>query len=135
MRIIMAKVRNIKIFSYFLIALLSFYPVIGSAKGWYDTCGKNKAENDLKQRGNFYVGGPYNKNHIHVGSDFLHVTSNVSNTKFLPEKDKFSCQEAGLLLKNLDKAGFDSPAAVRTCLEAVCTDYCEGRGAKPCAGE
>lgn len=115
--------------------LLIFSPAVALAAGWYDTCGKNKTENDRNQKGVFYVGGPYNKNHIHVGDNFLHVTSNVSNTKFLPQKDKFSCQDAGLLLKNLDTAGFDDAAAVRTCLEAVCTDFCAGRGGKPCAGE
>ena len=131
----MAKERNINFFSYLVIALLTFSPVVASAAGWYDTCGKNKTQNEQGSKSNFYVGGPVNKNHIHVGDNFLHVTSNVSNTKFLPQKDKFSCQDAGLLLKNLDTAGFDDAAAVRTCLEAVCTDFCPGRGGKPCAGE
>ena len=49
-----------------------------TAKTWYEkSCtsyGKDKA-------GNWYVGGPYNKSHLHIGSNFISVFSTNNNSK------------------------------------------------------
>ncbi len=90
------------------------------AKEWYEksctSSGKDKA-------GNWYVGGPYNKSHLHIGSDFLSVFSTNNNSK--PETSgKVNCSLLNQAIKDVAGGGYTSPADVTTCLIAACETSC-----------
>lgn len=88
-----------------------------TAKTWYEkSCtsyGKDKA-------GNWYVGGPYNKSHLHIGSNFISVFSTNNNSK--PETaGKANCTLLKAALGDVSGGGYSSAADVTACLQAACT--------------
>ena len=92
------------------------------AKGWYKTC---KGVATQKQDANrFYVGGKVNKNHLHVGSDFIAITSDNNNSKPVTSGIA-NCISLNQALSDVDDGGYASPGDVTTCLNAAIADYCQ----------
>ena len=85
------------------------------AREWYEKgCTPTQKDKD----GNYYVGGPYNKNHMHVGSTFVDITSNNNNSKPVTS-GKENCNLINQAITDVPGGGFTSPNDVSTCLTAA----------------
>lgn len=88
-----------------------------SAKEWYEkSCTKTGNDQDM----NWYVGGPGNKSHLHIGKDFVSVFSSNYNGK-VEQGGKFNAANLNTAYSSAPDGGYTSLADVQTCLQAACT--------------
>jgi hypothetical protein len=107
------------------LASLLLAPLSAQAKGWYDVCKTNNDGLQVKDKKNFYVGGSANNNHLHVGSNFIAITSTNNNSKPVTS-GKANCALIKAAITDAPGGGYASLAHVQACLNAVCAD--EGCG-------
>ena len=90
------------------------------AKEWYEkSCTNSGKDKD----GNWYVGGPYNKSHLHIGPNFLSIFS--TNNKSKPETSgKVNCAVLNQAIQDVPDGDYKTPADVTTCLIAACQTSC-----------
>lgn len=107
-----------------IIAITAVLVVVGHgsafAKEWYEkSCTKSGMDTD----GNWYVGGPFNKYHLHIGPDFLSVHSDNNESK--PETSgRVNCAVLNRAIKDVPAGGYTTPDEVTTCLIAACQTSC-----------
>lgn len=90
------------------------------AKEWYE---KSCTATGKDKEGNWYVGGPFNKSHLHIGPNFLSVFSDNNNSK--PETSgKVNCSLINQAIQDVPGGGYTSPGDVTTCLIAACEASC-----------
>jgi hypothetical protein len=103
-----------------LIALV-FVSSNAFAKEWYE---KSCTATQKDKIGNYYVGGQFNKAHLHIGPDFLSVFSNNNNSKPVTS-GKANCDLLSQAIKDVDGGGYTSPNDVTVCLNAAHSYYCQ----------
>jgi len=103
------------------ILFMSLFSTNLFAKGWYKTC--KGVATEMQDSKRFYVGGAGNLNHLHVGSDFIHVRVNGRGPKPMT-KGSVNCASLNDAISGIDDGGYASPDDVTTCLNAVKDDEC-----------
>ena len=89
------------------------------AKDWYE---KSCTLKQKDKAGNGYVGGAYNKYHLHIGSDFLSVYSKNNESKPVT-KGIANCAGLGQAIADVAGGGYASAGDVTACLNAAKTNY------------
>lgn len=102
------------------ILFVSIFSTNLSARDWYE---KSCTPTQKDKVRNYYVGGQYNKNHLHVGSDFIHITSDNNRSKPVTS-GKANCSLLDQAISDVGGGGFAIPADVTTCLNAAKDFYC-----------
>ncbi|MBE0620504.1 MAG: hypothetical protein IH605_07940 [Burkholderiales bacterium] len=89
------------------------------ARDWYEKfCTATQKDRD----GNYYVGGAYNKYHMHVGSDFIAMFSKNNNSKPVAG-GQANCDVLDQAIRDVAGGGYASPGDVTTCLNAARNNY------------
>jgi hypothetical protein len=94
-----------------------FWSTGASAREWYE---KSCTKYGVDQAKNWYVGGPGNKSHLHIGSDFVSVYSSNYNGK-VEQGGVFNASNLNTAYSSAPDGGYTSLTDVQTCLQAACT--------------
>ena len=89
------------------------------AKDWYE---KSCTATQKDKAGNYYVGGQFNKSHLHIGPTFLSVFSSNNNSKPVTS-GKENCAVLNQAIADVAGGGYASAGDVTACLNAAKTYY------------